>query len=120
MRYRANDAETASIMSDAGELLIIETELSEDEPSKVEESLKFKRKSIICQGDVYNERITKRQALQTAGLDNRRMVPLQCWYDSLRESDDGRFSSVMKNEAMENYALIKSVNRKQNIKNKIR
>jgi hypothetical protein len=110
MRYREID-ESASIMSDGGELLIIETELSEDE-SKIEESLKFKRKSIICQGDVYNERITKRQALQTAGLDNRRMVPLQCWYDSLRESDDGRFSSVVKNEAMENYAKIKSVNRK--------
>ena len=53
---------------------------------------------------MYNERITKREALKIAGMDNRRVVPVQGWYDSLRETDDGRFTSVTKSEAFENYA----------------
>jgi hypothetical protein len=64
----------------------------------------FVRSSIINQGDVYNERITKREALKIAGMDNRRVVPVQGWYDSLRETDDGRYTSITKTEAMENYA----------------
>jgi len=38
-----------------------------------------------------------------AGMDNRRIQPVQGWYDSLRETDDGRYTRVMRNEALETY-----------------
>jgi len=31
------------------------------------------------------------------------MIPTQFWYDSLREADDGRFSSTILNESMDKY-----------------
>ena len=35
----------------------------------------------------------QREALMSAVFDSNRTIPVQVWYDSLRETDDGRFSS---------------------------
>ena len=35
----------------------------------------------------------ERESLMNATLDDRVQLPVQIWYDSLRETDDGRFST---------------------------
>lgn len=52
------------------------------------------RTSIMHMGDAYNKRKIEREALRQAVEDYHGSVPLQYWYDSLRETDDGRFSRV--------------------------
>jgi hypothetical protein len=47
------------------------------------------RTSIIDQGQVYNKRKIQREAMRVA---THVTIPDQIWYDSLRGSDDGRFS----------------------------
>lgn len=52
------------------------------------------RTSIMHMGDAYNKRKIEREALRVAVEDYHGSVPLQFWYDSLRETDDGRFSNI--------------------------
>lgn len=52
------------------------------------------RTSIMHMGDAYNKRKIEREALRQAIQDYHGSVPLQYWYDSLRETDDGRFSNI--------------------------
>lgn len=49
------------------------------------------RTLIIDQGDIYNQKMQHREALQ---LTNKDMAPNHSWYDSLRDSDDGYFSKT--------------------------
>jgi hypothetical protein len=51
-----------------------------------------KRASILKAGDVYNQKKIEREAMRIAIQDENNM-PQQLWYDSLRETDDGRFSN---------------------------
>ena len=51
------------------------------------------RTSIIYNGEAQNQRKLEREALRSALFDSTAAVPAQVWYDSLRETDDGRFSS---------------------------
>jgi len=55
--------------------------------------LKGKRTSIINQGDIYNQRNIEKEAIRAATFDTKQSIPTQIWYDSLRETDDGRFSA---------------------------
>jgi hypothetical protein len=41
----------------------------------------------------------EKDAIRIATMDEKESIPLQIWYDSLRETDDGRFSSI---EVLEN------------------
>ena len=52
------------------------------------------RTSIMHFGEAYNKRKIEREALRQAVEDYHGSVPLQFWYDSLRDTDDGRFSKV--------------------------
>lgn len=62
----------------------------------VDTKTKFRGKRIrtcmLRQGDIYNQRRQEQQALCHALADHHGTVPPQLWYDSLRETDDGRFS----------------------------
>lgn len=51
------------------------------------------RSSILNAGDIYNQKKIEREAMMVA-LQDENLMPQQLWYDSLRETDDGRFSSV--------------------------
>jgi hypothetical protein len=54
-----------------------------------------KRASIINQADVYSQRQVLREALKlTVADDKQGGTNDQIWYDSLRETDDGRFSQT--------------------------
>ena len=53
-----------------------------------------KRVCLFHQGDIYNERKLEREALFKATIDTKQNIPTQIWYDSLRDTDDGRFSQV--------------------------
>lgn len=54
-----------------------------------------KRSSIINQADVYSQRQVMREALKlTVADDKQGGINDQVWYDSLRETDDGRFSQT--------------------------
>lgn len=54
-----------------------------------------KRPSIINQADVYSQRQVMREALKlTVADDKQGGINDQVWYDSLRETDDGRFSQT--------------------------
>ena len=52
-----------------------------------------KRTSIANQGVVSNYRKLQREAMRLAKSDVNN-IPDQIWYDSLRETDDGRFSET--------------------------
>lgn len=52
------------------------------------------RVSIMHIGDAYNKRKIEREALSKAMADYKGVIPMQMWYDSLRSTDDGRFSQV--------------------------
>lgn len=69
------------------------------------------RVCIIHQGDIYNERKLEREALRRATFDAKADIPTQAWYDSLRETDDGRFSLAAVNDETQK---LKDQLRKQN------
>jgi hypothetical protein len=45
----------------------------------------------------------EREAINSAIADDQRMIPQQLWYDSLRETDDGRFSSSLLRSSMSDH-----------------
>jgi len=51
------------------------------------------RQSIINQGDIYNQRMNKKEALRLARFDDG-ILPDQIWYDTLRGNDDGAYAKV--------------------------
>ena len=51
------------------------------------------RQSIINQGDIYNQRMNKKEALRLARFDDG-ILPDQIWYDTLRSNDDGAYAKV--------------------------
>lgn len=54
-----------------------------------------KRSSIINQAEVFTQRQVMREALKMAVVDDKQGgFNDQIWYDSLRETDDGRFSQT--------------------------
>ena len=54
------------------------------------------RTLIIDQGDIYNQRRLKKEVLSSSMYDqNDNNIPTQIWYDSLRETDDGRFVNLI-------------------------
>jgi hypothetical protein len=57
-------------------------------------NFKTQRSSIIYQAEVFSQRQVMREALRIAITDDKLGVNNQIWYDSLRETDDGRFSQT--------------------------
>lgn len=54
------------------------------------------RTLIIDQGDIYNQRRLKKEVLSSSMYDqNDNNIPTQVWYDSLRDTDDGRFVNLI-------------------------
>ena len=54
-----------------------------------------KRQSLITQNDVYIQWRNEIEALRLANRDRIGRISEQVWYDSLRESDNGMWSSVV-------------------------
>ena len=52
-----------------------------------------KRTFIMDQGDIKNLQYQELEAVSKANFDNKGPVSTQIWYDQLRGTDDGRFSS---------------------------
>jgi hypothetical protein len=46
----------------------------------------------------------ERVAIKNAIIDKSCVIPTQIWYDSLRETDDGRFSSSVIEQSSDYYA----------------
>ena len=70
-----------------------ENEIKITEHNKTREAIaKQGRVSIMHMGDAYNKRKIEREALSKAMADYKGIIPQQMWYDSLRGTDDGRFS----------------------------
>ena len=57
-------------------------------------------------GDAYNKRKIEREALCLALNEEKGHIPLQGWYDSLRETDDGRFSKI-KTDVARSVSIVK-------------
>ena len=60
---------------------------------KMLDQLREDKHSIIYQGDIFNQRRQMFEALRRANFDNNTTVNEQIWYDSLRGSDDGMYST---------------------------
>ena len=64
----------------------------------------FSRSSVINNGESHNQHMQERVAIKNAIIDNSCVIPTQIWYDSLRETDDGRFSSSIIEQSSDYYA----------------
>mmetsp|Transcript_23578 Transcript_23578/g.36270 ORF Transcript_23578/g.36270 Transcript_23578/m.36270 type:complete len:147 (+) Transcript_23578:810-1250(+) len=63
-------------------------------PQSENKHLTAQRTSIINQGEIFNQRNLEKEAIRAATFDAKQSIPTQIWYDSLRETDDGRFSAI--------------------------
>lgn len=79
----------------------------------------IKRTSIQDQGQISNYRKMQREAMRLATQDIKQNIPPQIWYDSLRETDDGRYSesNIFQNDLKHNKNMNNS--RKDYLKRKV-